>query len=150
LARPAIAATPAEDLVRVDVVPPGDHRDRCTWEERSRHDLALQRSRRLTAELSNVEHLACSPHPRPQGRQIESRIDNERKNLKRGLDKDERLNFLSQAAKEFFYFKDGWRNYVSHNRVTYDEPEAFRTLEHSRAFIVRLATKLKESPYHYG
>jgi len=57
---------------------------------------------------------------------------------------------LSQAAKEFFYFKDGWRNYVSHNRVTYDEPEAFRTLEHSRAFIVRLATKLKESPYHYG
>jgi hypothetical protein len=81
---------------------------------------------------------------------IESKIRGERGDLPKGLEKDERLNFLSQTATEFFYFKDGWRNYVSHNRVPYDEPEAYRILEHSRAFIGRLAGKLKESPYHFG
>jgi hypothetical protein len=82
---------------------------------------------------------------------IESKIGEQRKALRKSVEKDERLNFLSLAAKEFMYFKDGWRNYVSHNRATYDEPEAYRTLEHSRTFMERLAAEgLKESPYHFG
>ena len=34
------------------------------------------------------------------------------------------LRFYSEAAKEFFYFKDGWRNYVSHGGDAYDEHQA--------------------------
>jgi len=35
-------------------------------------------------------------------------------------EKSERIRFLSQAAAQFRYFKDAWRNHVSHSRITYD------------------------------
>lgn len=75
---------------------------------------------------------------------VESKIETDRKTLPRGIPKDERLNFLSLVAKEFFYFKDGWRNYVSHNRVSYEEPQALQTLEHVRSFTEHIAKELKE------
>lgn len=75
---------------------------------------------------------------------IESKIDGERKALPRGTARDERLNFLSQGAKEFFYFKDGWRNYVSHNRISYGEPQALQILQHVQAFSDHLAANIKE------
>jgi hypothetical protein len=75
---------------------------------------------------------------------IESRIESERKTLPRGLPKDERLQFLSEAAKEFFYFKDGWRNYVAHNRISYEGPQALEVLEHVQAFTEKLAMRLNE------
>lgn len=75
---------------------------------------------------------------------IESEIERERRSLPRGVPKDERLNFLSQAAKEFFYFKDGWRNYVSHNRINYQDTQALQALEHVKALVEHLATKLRE------
>ncbi len=78
--------------------------------------------------------------------QIESAIEKQRRTLPSGVAKDERLAFLSQAAKEFFYFKDGWRNYVSHNKVTYEEADAIRALNHVEAFVDLLATKLSEAP----
>jgi len=78
--------------------------------------------------------------------QIEARIKEERNTLPKGSDKVERLQFLSEAAKEFFYFKDGWRNYVSHNRGTYDEHQALGMLEHTRALMTHLATQLSEQP----
>ena len=76
--------------------------------------------------------------------QIEARIVLARKKLPRGVDKNERMQFLSEAAKEFFYFKDGWRNYVSHNRGNYDENQALSTLEHVRSFMNHLATRLSD------
>src|ERR1700741_5556460 len=59
-------------------------------------------------------------------------------------EKDARLGFLSEAAKEFFYFKDGWRNYVSHSKGRYDENQAKGVLEHVRAFMNHLASQLSE------
>jgi hypothetical protein len=76
--------------------------------------------------------------------QIESKITEIRKTLPRGSGKNERMQFLSEAAKEFFYFKDGWRNYVSHNRGRYDEHQAAGILEHARTFMDHLATQLSE------
>jgi hypothetical protein len=76
--------------------------------------------------------------------QIEAEITKLRKTLPRGTDKNDRMQFLSEAAKEFFYFKDGWRNYVSHNRGRYDEHQAAGVLEHARAFMNHLATHLSE------
>lgn len=75
--------------------------------------------------------------------EIESAIAAERKKGGATPEKRDRLKFLSEAAKEFFYFKDGWRNYVSHKRVPYDEHQALSTLEHVRAFMGLLARNLK-------
>jgi hypothetical protein len=76
--------------------------------------------------------------------EIESEIRRLGKALPRGIEKNERLKFLSEAAKEFVYFKDGWRNYVSHNRGVYDEHQARSVLEHVRAFMAVLSSKLSE------
>ena len=56
--------------------------------------------------------------------EIEAEIKSEAKTLPRGAPKNDRLQFLSKAAAQFLYFKDGWRNYVSHGRVNYEEANA--------------------------
>jgi len=75
--------------------------------------------------------------------QIESEIKKLR-NAPKTPEKDERLQFVSEAAKEFTYFKDGWRNHVSHRRTTYDMFQALSVLTHVQAFMKHLSTKLKE------
>jgi len=76
--------------------------------------------------------------------EIESSIENIRKTGPRGVEKDERLNWLSQAAKEFYYFKDGWRNYAAHGRAKYDEHQARSMMDHVCNFMNHLATRLSE------
>lgn len=75
--------------------------------------------------------------------EIESEIDKIRKG-KNFDGKKERLQFLSEAAKEFSYFKDGWRNYVSHGHSKYDGPQALSAMNHVKAFMIHLSTKLTE------
>jgi hypothetical protein len=75
--------------------------------------------------------------------EIESEIKTAQARPK-SIQKDEDLRFYSQAAKEFRYFKDGWRNYVSHKRVFYDENEALGTLDHVRVFMIHLSARLSE------
>lgn len=58
--------------------------------------------------------------------------------------RDEHLKFFSEAASEFRHFKDGWRNHVSHNKVSYEEAEALKIMEHVRDFIETLSTRLSE------
>jgi len=79
--------------------------------------------------------------------EIESEIRSLREMLPRGSEKNDRLQFLSEAAKEFFYFKDGWRNYVSHNKATYDEREARSVLEHVKSFMTVLSSRLNEQDH---
>lgn len=78
--------------------------------------------------------------------EIEAAIKSERNSILKGNDRKNRLNFLSEAAKEFVYFKDGWRNYVSHNKAIYDEPQARRVLEHVRHFMNILTDKIELKP----
>lgn len=54
------------------------------------------------------------------------------------------VQFYSEAAKEFVYFKGAWRDDVSHSRGTYDRTDAGRVLQHVKAFMMQIATKLKE------
>jgi hypothetical protein len=77
--------------------------------------------------------------------QIEAEIKSAGKTLPRGAEKNERLKFLSEAAKEFVYFEDWWRNYVSHNRSKYDEHQARTAMEHVRAFMTVLSSQLSEA-----
>jgi hypothetical protein len=56
--------------------------------------------------------------------------------------KSDWTSFFSGAAKEFFYFKDGWRNYVSHGGDPYDADQASSVLEHVKVFMNHLSTRL--------
>jgi hypothetical protein len=76
---------------------------------------------------------------------IECDIKNYRKTTPKSAERDDRIKFLSEAAKEFMYFKDGWRNYVSHSRTSYDPDQALGTLHHVRAFMSVLSTRLSEA-----
>jgi hypothetical protein len=66
--------------------------------------------------------------------EIESAI----KQLQKTASKEERekkLAFLSEAALEFRYFKDTWRNHVSHNKSSYDENQAIGVMNHVLSFM---------------
>jgi hypothetical protein len=76
--------------------------------------------------------------------EIEAEIRTQERTLPRGTSKNERLRFLSNAAKEFVYFKNGWRNYVSHGRDPYDEHQARSVMEHVREFMTVLSSQLHE------
>jgi hypothetical protein len=66
------------------------------------------------------------------------------KNLPRGTHKDEELNFYSQSAVQFRYFKDAWRVRVAHARETYEESAALQVFTHTLEFFDTLAIRLKE------
>lgn len=78
--------------------------------------------------------------------EIDAKIRELGKTLPSGLDKSNRLNFLSQAVKEFYWFKDGWRNHTSHNRASYDCHQARSVMEHVRGFMTVLSQQLSEVP----
>jgi hypothetical protein len=75
---------------------------------------------------------------------IEAAIKQEAKTLPRGVPRNDRLQFLSEAAKEFGYFKDAWRNHCDHGRGTYDRQAAHAVMEHVRTFIEVLSCQLGE------
>ena len=78
--------------------------------------------------------------------QIEARIRDLSKTLPTGPDRIARLGFLSEGAKEFIYFKDGWRNHSAHSRTSYDQHQARSAMEHVRQFMIVLSARLRESP----
>lgn len=56
-----------------------------------------------------------------------------------------RRDFLAQAAKEFRYFKEAWRDNTMHARLKdADQGEALRVLEHAKSFMEHLASRLSE------
>jgi hypothetical protein len=59
--------------------------------------------------------------------------------LKKGQQKDATLKFYSEAAVQFRYFKDAWRNHVAHLREVYDADQAHSILLHVRDFMKELA-----------
>jgi len=58
----------------------------------------------------------------------------------KSLKKDAELERYSKAVIHFRYFKDAWRNHVSHARKRYDEQEAMRVAEHVRDFMREIAS----------
>jgi len=76
--------------------------------------------------------------------QIGKKIASLRETLPKGSEKQERIQFLSEAAKEFWHFKDGWRNHVAHAHATYTEPQAQAVMGHVVSFFEVLSTKLNE------
>ena len=52
--------------------------------------------------------------------------------------------FYGEAAIQFRYFKNAWRNHVMHANVRYDAEAALRIMEHVCAFMQRLSERLSE------
>jgi hypothetical protein len=76
--------------------------------------------------------------------QIGSKITALDNTLPRGQAKSERLQFLSTAATNFQFFKEAWRNHVSHGRSVYNAEEAVGILQHVRLFMRTLAARIGE------
>lgn len=60
--------------------------------------------------------------------------------LPKSHDKSQKTKAYSQAASQFRYFKDAWRNHVSHSREHYDEREAEIVYNHVRDFMQQMVT----------
>lgn len=59
-------------------------------------------------------------------------------------EKAKKLQEYSAAAAQFRYFKDAWRNHVSHAHVSYDGREAEIIFAHVKAFIIQMAGMISE------
>ncbi len=64
--------------------------------------------------------------------------------LPRSHEKSENLEFYSQAAVQFRYFKDGWRVRAAHGYASYSDQQALTAYEHVRDFLLTLAPRLQE------
>jgi hypothetical protein len=100
----------------------------------------LEHGLRAMAERFEVSFTVDSWHKVIKG--IEDGI-NELRN-RSGLTDWDRLEitYYSEAAAQFRYFKDAWRNHVAHARMFYDERDADRVFSHVRDFMQQLATPL--------
>jgi len=76
--------------------------------------------------------------------QIEKKI-REMGELRKSPEKIEAMRILSEVATQFRYFKDAWRNHVSHANVTYDRHSGLPIWQHVRGFMQQLATIDSES-----
>ncbi len=104
-------------------------------------------SMRLEIGLSSIEaQLKLPLFPKEQWHRRIKAIEDEIKRLRnlppQQRPMDEEMTFYSEAATNFRYFKDAWRNHVSHARTTYDEPEARTVWNHVRLFMQSLAAHL--------
>jgi hypothetical protein len=69
---------------------------------------------------------------------IESEIKKLEK-LPKGKYKSETLKLFSQAAMQFRWFKEAWRNHVMHGRDVYDAGKAYSILGHVKELVQALA-----------
>ena len=99
--------------------------------EKGLHNLAdhLQISMGSNVEFENWKNIID---------QIEAKI-RELEQLPKGPTKSETLQRYAQIASNFWYFKEAWRNHVSHSRAIYDERMALDAFNHVRAFMQELA-----------
>ncbi len=82
----------------------------------------------------------------PAIEQIESKVRDMHKDpaWKALPDCKEQQEFYAQAASHFAILKDAWRNHTMHVRGKYTEDEAERIFENVKAFMQKLAERLKE------
>jgi hypothetical protein len=76
---------------------------------------------------------------------IEDKIEDFYKTSPKTPSEIERSQFLSEAATDFRYFKNSWRDHVSHLRYTCkDREEALLILNHVKSFMNHLSKRLGE------
>jgi hypothetical protein len=81
--------------------------------------------------------------------QIESKI-REMEKLPRSADKSAKLQRYSELASQFRYFKDAWRNHVSHARTAYDYYQSSSVYAHVRDFMKTMAADFSDAGGRMG
>lgn len=76
---------------------------------------------------------------------VESEANKLAVKMKPGPGRDKALEFYRDAAGELYGFKDAYRNYVTHDRATYDVHQAASVYQRVGGFMQRLSTKLDET-----
>jgi hypothetical protein len=76
--------------------------------------------------------------------QIETKIRDIEKKKRKPRNWRADRQFYSEAAKDFRYVKDAWRNYAMHVHERYDGPQALSIMNHVRELMQHIATRLKE------
>jgi hypothetical protein len=79
--------------------------------------------------IDDIERKLAEPDPSP-----------------RTPEKADRHRFCAQAALEFGYFKDAWRNYTMHLWDYYHQEAAAKVMEHVKDFMKHLSVRLSENP----
>lgn len=64
----------------------------------------------------------------------------------RGPSWKEDEQFYAEAAIQFRYFKNAWRNHVMHIRDVYSEEKSLEIMNHVRDFMKHLSKKIQEVP----
>jgi len=72
--------------------------------------------------------------------QIEKKI-REMESEPKSAEKSAKIQFLSQSATQFRWFKDAWRNDAAHGHVYYDEREGAPLFLHISDFFRHIATE---------
>lgn len=75
---------------------------------------------------------------------IEKAVRNMGNDPTRATDWKDQQEFYSQAATQFMFIKEAWRNYTAHAHGKYTEEEAVSMVINVRAFMQKLATRLHE------
>jgi hypothetical protein len=75
---------------------------------------------------------------------IKDKIDAISRRGKPGARKTDTLHFYGEAAKEFSYFAEAWRNHVMHGRGEHDAHTAHSVWEHVWHFSEHLSKRLSE------
>jgi hypothetical protein len=65
-------------------------------------------------------------------------------NLQKGADREKKQTFYSQAAMQFRYIKNAWRNHVMHGRMSYDPKQAHDIWQHVCDMLGSVCTELEE------
>lgn len=106
--------------------------------EHGLHELArsVSISMASTVELENWKNIID---------QIEAAIRKERKAVAatpKSHAKDQRLQRFGEIALQLGYFKDAWRNHVSHARQIYDTDQARSVWNHTQEFMQKMANAI--------
>ena len=95
--------------------------------------------------------LATALHVNSQSKNWENIINDCEKAIKGIADQSPRpekwkddKQFYSECATEFRYFKEAWRNHVTHRRIGYGGGQAADILQSTHKFMQHLSSRLKE------
>jgi hypothetical protein len=100
--------------------------------------------RALEPALQALENAVPVEVPKEQWGDRINQIESAIKKMTKATHTKEEVQWFSDAATQFHFMKNAWRNYAQHLKHTYDEERASAIYDAVRTFMRHLATKLHE------
>jgi hypothetical protein len=100
--------------------------------------------RALEPALKALQDAVQVDIPKEQWDQIINQIEAKIKTIRKRTHGKSDEQWFSEAAAQFRFLKDAWRNYANHLHERYDEERAEEIFNSVKAFMKHLATRLSE------